>query len=116
MSLRFEAALEQQVSQMPGASGVGIASNGPLNGMEGNFGMSEVVDVQGQGKKPGLRITRAANFAGIFGRHRHASAEDDRLIGLMRAQVLRILPIVGGIRRLKADRPKGGGIRPDWRN
>jgi predicted permease len=58
--------LEQRVSQMPGVSGAGIASNGPLNGMEGNYGMSDVIDVQGQGRKPGLRITRAVVTSGYL--------------------------------------------------
>jgi ABC-type antimicrobial peptide transport system permease subunit len=34
--------------------------------MEGNYGMSDTVDVQGQGKRPGLRITRAAISPGYL--------------------------------------------------
>ena len=60
------AALDQRVSQMPGVSGAGIASNGPLNGMEGNYGSSDAVDVQGQGPRPGLRVTRAAISPGYL--------------------------------------------------
>ncbi|HEX6465251.1 MAG TPA: FtsX-like permease family protein, partial [Vicinamibacterales bacterium] len=54
------AALQQRVSQMPGVSAVGIASNGPLNGIEGNHGSSDGIDVRDQGPKPGLLVTRAA--------------------------------------------------------
>jgi predicted permease len=61
------AAIEQRVSQMPGVSGAGIASMGPLNGMEGNYGMSEAyIDMPGQAPKPGLKITRAVVTPGYL--------------------------------------------------
>jgi predicted permease len=59
-------ALEQRVSQMSGVSGAGIASNGPLNGMEGNYGMSDAIDVQGQGPRQGLKVTRAVVTPGYL--------------------------------------------------
>jgi len=60
------AALEQRVSQMSGVSRTGIASNGPLNGMEGNYGTSDAIDVPGQGARPGLKVTRAAISPGYL--------------------------------------------------
>jgi predicted permease len=60
-------ALEQRVSRMPGVSAAGIASAGPLNGMEGNYGMSDAyIGVPGQGRRPGLKITRAAVTPGYL--------------------------------------------------
>ena len=61
------AAIEQRVSEMPGVSGAGIASTGPLNGMEGNYGSSEAyIAAQGQAPKPGLKVTRAAISPGYL--------------------------------------------------